>query len=121
MKEYMAKAKAVASSEIFMDNYAFAECEAAGLDSPTVIGAQIANELMDVSNMKASFVFTLYNGTVYVSARSIDEVNVQVIMEKLGGGGHMSVAGVQFTDCDVKEAMDRVKAVLRKMTEGGEI
>ena len=121
MTEYMAKARAVASSEIFMDNYAFAECDARGLESPTVIGAQIANELMDVSNMKASFVFTDYNGTIYVSARSIDEVNVQVIMEKLGGGGHMSVAGAQFKECTVEEAMDRVKDVLHKMIEGGEI
>ncbi|MCR5769021.1 MAG: DHH family phosphoesterase [Lachnospiraceae bacterium] len=121
MHEYMAKAKAIANSEIFMNSYAFAECLAEGLDSPTVIGAQIANELMDVNNMKASFVFTDYNDTIYVSARSIDEVNVQVVMEKLGGGGHMSVAGAQFTDCGVEEAMDRVKEVLKKMIEGGEI
>ncbi len=121
MNEYMAKARAVANSEVFMDYYAFAECVADGLDSPTVIGAQIANELMDVSNMKASFVFTNYNNTIYVSARSIDEVNVQVVTEKLGGGGHMSVAGVQFTDCTVEEAMNRVKGVLKTMIEGGEI
>lgn len=121
MNEYMAKARAIASSEVFMDYYAFAECKAEGLESPTVIGAQIANELMDVSNMKASFVFTNYNNTIYVSARSIDEVNVQVVTEKLGGGGHMSVAGVQFTDCTVEEAMDRVKAVLKSMIEGGEL
>ena len=121
MNEYMAKAKAVATSEVFMDYYACAECKAEGLDCPTVIGAQIANELMDVSNMKASFVFTDYNNTIYVSARSIDEVNVQVVTEKLGGGGHMSVAGVQFTDCTVEEAMDRVKGVLKTMIEGGEI
>ncbi|MBP5332434.1 MAG: DHH family phosphoesterase [Lachnospiraceae bacterium] len=121
MHEYMAKARAIADSEIFMDNYAFAECTPDGLDSPTVIGAQIANELMDVSNIKASFVFTNYNDTIYVSARSIDEVNVQVIMEKLGGGGHMSVAGVQFSDCTVPEAMDRVKEVLKNMIEKGEL
>jgi c-di-AMP phosphodiesterase-like protein len=58
---------------------------------------------------------------IYVSARSIDEVNVQVVMEKLGGGGHMSVAGAQFTDCSLEEAMERVRKVLADMTEGGEI
>ncbi|MCR5684946.1 MAG: DHH family phosphoesterase [Lachnospiraceae bacterium] len=121
MNEYMAKARGIASAEVFMDCYAFAECDAKGLESPTVIGAQIANELMDVSNIKASFVFTEYNDIIYVSARSIDELNVQVVMEKLGGGGHMSVAGTQFNDCDVNEAMERVKEVLRRMKEGGEI
>ena len=73
-----------------------------------------ANLIQEAKNAK-------YKCHIYVSARSIDEVNVQVVTEKLGGGGHMSVAGVQFTDCDVEEAMDRVKAVLRKMIEGGEI
>ena len=76
---------------------------------------------MDINNIKASFVFTDYNGTIYVSARSIDEVNVQVIMEKLGGGGHMSVAGAQFTDCTVEEAMGKVKDILTEMKEGGEV
>ena len=121
MNEYMAKARGIASAEVFMDCYAFAECDAKGLESPTVVGAQIANELMDVSNIRASFVFTDYNNIIYVSARSIDELNVQVVMEKLGGGGHMSVAGTQFNDCDVPEAMERVKEVLRRMKEGGEI
>lgn len=46
--------------------------------------------------IKASFVLTEYNGRIYVSARSIDEVNVQVMMEKLGGGGHMNASGAQF-------------------------
>ena len=121
MVEYIARARAIAQAEIFMDSYALAECDAVGLESPTVTGAQIANELMNISNIKASFVFTDYNGIIYVSARSIDEVNVQIITEKLGGGGHMSVAGVQFSDCTVEEARDRVKEVLRKMIEGGEI
>ena len=69
----------------------------------------------------ASFVFTQFGGKVYISARSIDELNVQVVMEKLGGGGHMSVAGAQFDDCDVPAAVERVKNVLRTMITEGEI
>ena len=65
--------------------------------------------------------FTQFGGKVYISARSIDELNVQVVMEKLGGGGHMSVAGAQFDDCDVPTAVERVKDVLRKMITEGEI
>ncbi len=121
MNEYVARAKVVSSAQLFMDQFAFAVCDADNVDSPTVLGAQVANELMDINNIKASFVFTDYNGTIYVSARSIDEVNVQVIMEKLGGGGHMSVAGAQFIDCTVEEAMGKVKDILTEMKEGGEV
>ncbi len=121
MNEYTARAKVVSSAQLFMDSFAFAVCDANNVESPTILGAQVANELMDINNIKASFVFTDYNGTIYVSARSIDEINVQVVMEKLGGGGHMSAAGTQFTDCTVDEAMSKVKEVLRAMQEGGEV
>ena len=121
MNEYVARAKVVSSAQLFMDQFAFAVCDADNVDSPTVLGALGANERRDLKNILASFVFTDYNGTIYVSARSIDEVNVQVIMEKLGGGGHMSVAGAQFTDCTVEEAMGKVKDILTQMKEGGEV
>ena len=68
---------------------------------------QAANELLNIKGIKASFVLTQYNQMIYISARSIDEVNVQVIMEKLGGGGHMSIAGAQLTGCTVKEEIGR--------------
>ena len=119
--EYQAKAQAVSSAEIFMDYYVFAISESDGLDSPTVVAAQTANELLNIDNTKASFVFTEFNGRVHISARSIDELNVQVVMEKIGGGGHMSVAGAQLSDCTVFEAMEQVKAVIRDMTEKGEV
>ena len=119
--EYMAKANAITSTEFLMNKFAFAECLAEGLDSPTVLGAQVANELLSINNIIASFVFTPLNGKIYISARSIDELNVQVVMEKLGGGGHMSVAGAQLSDCTVKDAMNKVKEVLVKMTQEGDI
>lgn len=122
MTEYMQKAKAISNTEIFMGSFAFAECNPTGVESPTILGAQIANELMEIMGIKASFVFTDYKGKVYISARSIDELNVQVVMERLGnGGGHMSVAGAQLTDVTVPEAMERVKEVLNAMKKGGEI
>lgn len=52
---------------------------------------------MNIAGVKASFVLTTYNKEVYVSARAIDEVNVQVMMEKLGGGGHINIAGARET------------------------
>ena len=65
-----------------------------------MVGAQAANELLDIIGIKASVVLTPYNGKIYVSARSIDEINVQVMMEKLGGGGHRTIAGAQLPGCD---------------------
>ena len=119
--EYKAKAETTRRAEIYMDGFAFAECDAEGLDSPTIVGAQAANELLNISGIKASFVFTKVNDTIYVSARSIDEVNVQLICERLGGGGHLSVAGVQMKDVSVEEAMTRVKDTIRLMTKEGAI
>ena len=110
--EYMAKASAVSSTDIYLDNYAFAVLDDTGVESPTVLCAQVANELLNITEIKASFVFTEYNDKIYISARSIDELNVQVVMEKIGGGGHMSVAGAQLTDCSLREAIEKVKGVL---------
>ena len=56
----------------------------------------------------------------YVSARSIDEVNVQVIMEKLGGGGHLNMAGVQL-ECSLDEAMKLIRETLDEMFKEGEL
>ena len=73
--------------------------------SPTIIGAQAANELLNIKGIKASFVLTDYQGKIYVSARSIDEVNVQIIMERMGGGGHMNTAACQMEGVGLVEAI----------------
>ena len=121
MGEYIAKARAISASEKYLDGFILTECASQSVSSPTVLGAQVANELMDISGVKASFVFTEYNNQIYISARSIDEVNVQVVMEKLGGGGHMSVAGAQLSDCSIEEAKQRVKDVLKEMVDNKEL
>jgi len=66
-------------------------------------------------------VLTSYEGKIYVSARSIDEVNVQVMMEKLGGGGHRTIAGAQLSGITVEEAKEKIKELIREMKEKGEI
>lgn len=71
--------------------------------------------------MKASFVLTKYNGKVYISARSIDEVNVQLMMERIGGGGHINMAGAQLKDTSVEEAKDIIRKQIDNMIEEGEI
>ena len=119
MQDTRVKTATVSNAEMFMDNYAIGVCRPDGVESPTVIGAQAANDMLDIIGVRASFVFTPYNGKVYISARSIDEVNVQLIMERLGGGGHLSIAGAQLTDCTVEEAKERVKDTILQMTQEG--
>ena len=120
-REYKAKAETVRSAEIYKNAYAMGICPSEGLDSPTEIGAQAANELLGINGIKASFVVTEYNGKIYISARSIDEVNVQIIMERLGGGGHMNIAGAQLTDTTPERAVFVVKETLNQMLEEGAI
>ncbi len=121
MADYKARARTISNAEIYRDCFALSVCPAEGIESPTIVGAQAANELLDIVGMKASFVLTLYNGVIYVSARSIDEVNVQLVMEKLGGGGHRTIAGAQLKDMTIEEAEDRIKEVLQAMIEKGDI
>jgi len=119
--DYRTKADAVSQATIFMDAYAISVCSTEGVNAPTVLGAQAANELLNINGIKASFVLTDYNQTIFISARSIDEVNVQIIMEKLGGGGHMNIAGAQLKDITMDDAIALVKDTLAKMIEEGEI
>lgn len=119
--EYKAKADAVSQAEIYKQCFAISICTADELPSPTVIGAQAANELLNIRGVKASFVLTDYQGKIYVSARSIDEVNVQIIMEKMGGGGHMNVAACQMESIGIAEAIGILKGTIDSMLENGEI
>lgn len=121
MDEYKAKAETISNMEVYRGCFAFAVSPSEGLQSPTIVAAQAANEMLDIKGIKASFVFTDYAGKIYISARSIDEVNVQVIMEKLGGGGHMSISGAQLKDTTIEEAVELVKSTLSGMVEEGDL
>ena len=120
MESYRAKAEAMRMAEVYREQYAIAECPS-DIASPTVLAAQTANELLDINGIKASFVLTVYNGRIFLSARSIDEVNVQIIAEKLGGGGHINPAGAQFEHTNVKEAIEALKVTIDQMIEEGDI
>ena len=120
MASYQAKAEAVRNAEVYRKEYAIAVCPS-DIDSPTVLAAQAANELLDISGIKASFVLTEYENKIYMSARSIDEVNVQIIAEKLGGGGHINSAGAQFDHTNMHEAVSALKETIDKMIEEGDI
>ncbi len=120
MESYKQLSEGVARAEIYLDNFAISEVPTKGVDSPTVLAAKVANDLLDVDGVRASFVLSDVDGVVYVSARSIDDVNVQVIMEQFGGGGHGTVAGAQLTEVTIEEAKQQIRDVLFKMREDGD-
>ncbi|MDO4330673.1 MAG: DHH family phosphoesterase [Lachnospiraceae bacterium] len=121
MAEYRAKAEAVRLAEVYRNEFAISTCPAEGLASPTIVGAQAANDLLEINGIKASVVLTEYNHVIYASARSIDEVNVQVMMEHLGGGGHRAVAGAQLEGVTIDQAKAMVKKVIDEMLEKGDV
>ena len=82
MENYKARAQAVNQAEVFEKAFAISECPTQGIENPTIVAAQAANELLEIKGIKASVVMSKYNGMIYLSARSIDEVNVQVMMER---------------------------------------
>ena len=95
-------------------------CDAKDVDSPTTVGAQAANELLTVKDIKASFVLTPYNDQVYISARSMDK-NVQVLMEEFGGGGHMTLAGAQVKGAKVEDVVKQLKKLITAKIKEGEL
>ena len=111
MASYQAKAEIISSVEVYQEKFAIARGENLDIESPTIVGAQAANDLLDINAVKASFVLTNYNGRIYISARSIDEVNVQIIMERLGGGGHMNASGAQFEHTDMERAVEDLSLI----------
>lgn len=121
LDDYRAKSEAIHNAEIYREHFALSFCDSEGLESPTVVGAQAANDLLDVIGVKASVVATTFREKVFLSARAIDEVNVQVMMEKLGGGGHRTIAGAQLANMTQEEAMNQVKQVIDEMLLKGEI
>ncbi|MDR1700586.1 MAG: DHH family phosphoesterase [Lachnoclostridium sp.] len=121
MEDYKVRAEAINNTEILMDDFAMTFCNADGLDSPTIIGAKISDELLNINDIKASFVLTAWDNKVYISARSIDELNVQLVMERLGGGGHATCAGAQLENYTPEEASELLYNTLNKMKEEGDL
>ncbi len=121
MATYKARAQVVRDAEVYHDHYAVAICETTDVESPTIVGAQAANELLNIVGIKASFVITDYRGKVYISARSIDEVDVQKLMEQLGGGGHLNIAGAQIPGADIDEVKQKLIELIDEHVDKGDL
>lgn len=122
MDDYKVRAEIVRKAEVYANDFAISITpEEIPIESPTIIGAQAANELLNINGIKASFVLTNFQNQIYISARSIDEINVQVIMEKLGGGGHLNIAGAQLSGVTSEEARQMLIDTIDNMIKDGDL
>lgn len=87
----------------------------------TVVVAKSADELLNITGIQASFVLAKMGEDVYISGRSFGDVNVQLVLETLGGGGHMTIAGAKVNNCSLEEAVERLKSAIAKYSREGEI
>lgn len=111
MDDYKKRANLVSSAAIYHD-CAIALYSGEFTESIKFIAPQAADELLTISNVAASFVIYTHGGGASVSARSLGAVNVQLIMEKMGGGGHLNMAGAQLEGVSLQKAEAMIKAAI---------
>ena len=111
----VAKYQIVRSARLYRGELAIA---ALNYETNRILAAQAADDMLNISGITASFVLFPDNGQTIISARSIGKVNVQVILEELGGGGNAMVAGAQMKDTPVDQALDRLVEAIDKFYEG---
>nr|WP_300001977.1 DHH family phosphoesterase [Tissierella sp.] len=114
---FVHKAKVVSSSKIIFEKVAIGSLEEE-LENGILIAAQAANELLDINGVEASFVLTFARDRIHISGRSLGNISAQLILEKLGGGGHLTSAGTQITDVSIQKAeeilIDAIKEYLKE-------
>lgn len=116
LDSYIDKAEIIKHTEIIYEHIALAVAEPKRKYSQLMI-AQVADTLLNMTNIMASFVISERpDGLIGISARSLGQMNVQVVMERLGGGGHLTNAATQI-ECTLEEATKRLKQVLHDMEE----
>ena len=110
-----------ARSELVFNATQIGKCAVACTEKYTknirVTAAQAADELLNIQNVDASFVIYPTDDTVSISARSLGRINVQLIMEALGGGGHLTMAAVQLKYVSVSQAREMLEKELKKLSE----
>ncbi len=113
MESFRVRARAIASAAIHSNGVATSICEGENREAQ-IIHSQVADELLNIKDVRASFVAGRNDkGKTVISARSLGEINVQVIMEKLGGGGHLTTAGAQV-DMTPEEVLEYVKKAVNE-------
>lgn len=119
MEIYKARAAAIKDAEIWPYDLAVSQVDG-NLPNANIVAAQVADELLNIKGIQASFVITQMEDELLISARALSDINVQRIMELLGGGGHATVAGAQFKDITVEEAKEKLREAIENYFEEGE-
>ena len=114
--DYVKRMDIIREAEIWNSDIAVSICENS-FDNMRVISSQAADEMLNISGIKAAFVVYQVESSVFFSARSMPDINVQLIMEKLGGGGHASVAGCQIKNITLQEAREKLKEAIKEYIE----
>lgn len=117
---YRCRAEAIQNTEVWNDALAITQVSST-VNHVSIIAAQVADELLNIKGIKASFVLSEVDQCIYISARALGGINVQRIMELLGGGGHLGIAGAQLKDMTIEEAKAVLKAAIKQYEEEGEI
>lgn len=117
---FIARAETVKSAKIVNENIAISLCPE-GIKNPLLVTAQAADVLLEIQGVRAAFVLCRFGDSIFISGRSLGDVNVQLITEKLGGGGHLTVAGAQLKGVDMAEAQQMLQRALKEYMEEGDI
>ena len=117
LESYNVISDIVKSTEVIRDTIGIAEYREEGDDNANLICAKAADELLTISDITVSFVIGKVKNKVHISGRSIGDINVQIILEKLGGGGHSTVAGAQIEDITIDEAKEKLKNAINEYFE----
>lgn len=114
---YIAISNVVKDGEIINDNIAISVCPP-NLKNAQLIAAQAADAFLSLSGLTAAFVLSYVNNEVFISGRSLGDINVQMILERLGGGGHLTVAGAQLQGISLENAKEKLKyAIIEYINE----
>ena len=108
LKTYQIISNIISKAEIVKGSIAISTYNEDELNTTLVI-AKAADELLTISGISASFVLGKTDDTIYISGRSIGDINVQLILEKLGGGGHITLAGAQLPNTTIDDALLKLK------------
>ena len=113
VEDFKTKAEIISNTKIINNSICISYSKTES-DNINVVIAQAADELLTVKNIEASFILGKKDETVFISARSLGKINVHVLMEKLGGGGHIDIAGAQLEGMSIEEAYEKVKKVIEQ-------
>ncbi|MBO5743188.1 MAG: DHH family phosphoesterase [Clostridia bacterium] len=116
LNAFVKKWAIIENASTYKGKVAIATCTKNDNDMQTIV-AQAADELLNITDITSSFVVCDMGKNIIISARSFGDINVQLITEKLGGGGHMTIAGAQISDSTVEEVVDKLKTIIDEYLE----